>query len=141
MKLRRILVFIFALCLAVCVMAVSANAAEIVASGECGELRCECCGLIGDVDHEDAGIVRDDVFWKLDSDGVFTVYGEGKMWTEGEAEWLQYRKQIKTVIVEDGITKISPSAFAACTNLKKVQIGASVEEIDYDAFINCESLI
>ena len=52
------MVFIFALCLAVGVMAVSASAAEIVASGACGA-------------------DGDNVTWTLDDEGVLMISGEG----------------------------------------------------------------
>ena len=51
-----------------------------------------------------------------------------------------YCVNLKTVILEDGVTKIPESAFLGCTALTSVTISDSVTVINSDAFKNCSSL-
>lgn len=103
--------------------------------------------------------------WSLSSDGTLTIRGTGEMddftgGGEGTAPWYAYRKNIKAVIIEDGVTstgycafwdhtnmetielpntliKIGGFSLALCTSLKEVNIPASVKQIDFSAFAAC----
>lgn len=115
--------FALAICLATMIWAVplTASAADISAQGTCG----------------------DNLTWTLDSAGIFTVSGEGPMYTydfdwelfyEPEVPWNGYRSSIKKVVIEDGVTSISQYAFYECVNLTEVTIGNDVESIGFMAF-------
>lgn len=88
------------------------------------------------------GSCGDNVNWKLDSDGVLTVSGQGPMKSYGFdwqgyvplAPWAGYRSQIKKVVIEDGVTSVGEAAFCDCSNMTEVVIGNDVETIDNYAF-------
>ena len=100
----------------------SADAAEVVNSGTCGE----------------------NLTWTLDSDGVLTISGTGKMTNYSSSyysiPWSSNRSAIKTVIIENGVTSIGNYAFYYCKSLTSVTIGNSVTSIGYSAFRYCTSL-
>ena len=75
--------------------------------------------------------------WKLDIFGTLTIYGTGVM--DGKP-WRSYEEDIVHVIIEDGITDITPHAFQGCTNLVDIIIPDSVTKIQNYAFEGCSSL-
>ena len=86
----------------------------------------------------DSGTCGENVTWTLDSNGTLTFFGEGVM---GEFYCWEVEKEILSVIVEDGITTISPGAFLHCSTLSEVIIPKSVIEIGEHAFAGCSSMI
>ena len=54
--------------------------------------------------------------------------------------WGQYRKTIKRVVIEQGVTKIGAGAFYSCKELDSVVISESVTEIGVGAFMECQAL-
>ncbi len=118
-------------------------AAEVVASGECGE----------------------NVTWVLDADGVLTISGTGAMddyANAAAAPWYAYRNEILGVAVEESVTRvgnyafyyypqlqvvacaartIGERAFAGCETLLAVDLLEGVEEVSNRAFYECESLL
>ena len=115
---------LFALILFVTVVVGKGNlkAATIIDSGSCGE----------------------NATYTLDSDGLLTISGSGKIndYAFTGAEWARYEKveNIKKVVIEKGITNIGRDTFEFCYNLKSVSIPEGVTEIDNDAFSACSSL-
>ena len=86
----------------------------------------------------------DDVRWNLSSDGVLTIFGNGKMKEFNMPTyqpWYGTRLgiDVKEVIIKDGITHIGSSAFERL-NITKATISNSVKTIGYYAFMNCDSL-
>lgn len=92
----------------------SVNAA-VMASGKCGE----------------------NITWTLDSDGTLIFSGTGYLGrsskseieegTASEASYLNYKNNIKKIIVNEGITKIGPFAFEDCKNLSEIILPESLE--------------
>lgn len=86
------------------------------------------------------GSCGDDLTWTLDG-SVLTISGTGDMYDlsftlddehpNGIRPWGQ---SITKVIVEDGVTSISPLAFARCALLKSVELPDSITFIGYHAF-------
>ena len=74
--------------------------------------------------------------WTLDSDGVLTISGNGKM-GDYYTPWVE---SITKVIIENGVTSIGFSAFRDCTPLTSVTIPDSVTSIGDMAFYGCTSL-
>ena len=64
------------------------------------------------------------------------ISGNGEMAQYSFMEW----SQIKTVVMEDGVTTIGQSAFRGCSSLTSVTIGASVTTIGQSAFNDCTNL-
>ena len=128
---KRILSLLLALCL-LAGMIPAASAAEIIASGTCGE----------------------NLTWTLDSEGTLTVSGEGAMdnydrkgqvdnITGTTAPWFRNDLTVKHVVVEPGVTKLGHYAFAALSDLESVSLpegeGVSLVINSY-VFANCDAL-
>ena len=72
------------------------------------------------------------------SGDVLTVSGTGAMedyFNPNSLPW--YGKDIKTIVIESGVTSIGDFAFADCTDLESVSIPASVTSIGEGAFTTC----
>ena len=67
---------------------------------------------------------------------------DGNLYTKDGKTILQYAlgKPESSFIIPDGVTKISPSAFAECVRLKSVEIPEGVTLIGDHAFEGCRSL-
>ncbi len=115
-KTRKIISLLLSLLMiitSVPLMAVNSFAADVVNSGTTG-----------------------DCTWTLDSDGVLTISGNGKM----KDYYTPWGKSITEVIIENGVTSIGFSAFRDCTSLTSVTIPDSVTSIGYEVFWGCTSL-
>lgn len=91
-----------------------------------------------------AGTCGDNLTWTL-KNGVLTISGTGEMedyWEDNRAPWLgdQETTNIKSVILENGVTSIGVGAFTWCSSLTSVTIPNSVTSIGEEAFISCTSL-
>ena len=74
---------------------------------------------------------------------ALTIQGSGRMtnyYSSSDTPWNSYRTNIKTVIIEDGVTSIGNSAFEGCTGLTSVTIPNSVTSIEWYAFSGCSGL-
>ncbi|MCR5042023.1 MAG: leucine-rich repeat protein [Clostridia bacterium] len=98
------------------------------------------------------------VWWKLSTEGVLTIAGEGDMFDyagyfpdydeEGneletgssDVPWFDYADSIVSGVVEDGVTSIGSCTFERCGNLADVDIADSVAYIGEYSFMYCESL-
>lgn len=112
----------FVLCLALLINMVPTSAAETftVSSGTIGEVE-----------------------YILDSDGIFTLRGFGTTGDFSNANQLpyyDYMGQIKTVIVEAGVTTLGDRLFYGASNLTSVTIANSVTDIGEACFRQCTSL-
>lgn len=75
--------------------------------------------------------------WSLDSSGVFTIRGTGKM-TDYEyyymQPWWSERDSIRRVFIEEGVTTLGNLAFYLCENLQTVSLPSTLTSIGNDAF-------
>ena len=83
--------------------------------------------------------------WELnETTGELTISGEGIMdefRQNSNNAWLAYKDKIKTVKIEEGITRVGFRAFENCTNLVSVDIPDSMENsFCEEAFYGCVSL-
>ena len=94
---------------------------NIVASGTCGEK-------------------GNNLTWILDDEGVLTISGTGAManW-ENDSPWHE-NQDIKSVMIEDGVTSIGVNAFYGCSGLTSIKIPNSVTSIGEGAFYVCIGL-
>ena len=107
------------ICLVLTLLApMKAQAAEVKASGSCGE----------------------NLTWTLTTDGVLTISGEGEMEERMPAPWYEYRESVTEVRVESGVMYIGAHAFADCDDLTIVEMPNSVTGIGENAFSNCSEL-
>ena len=84
------------------------------------------------------GKCGDNVTYSLDTEtGLLTISGTGDMYSY--RQFFQ-NTNIKSVIIESGVTSIGDSAFDGCTSLTDVTIPNSVTSIGYSAFRDCRSL-
>ena len=83
------------------------------------------------------GSCGDSMSWTL-SDGVLNISGTGIM--DGDPSWLQYKDQITTVNIGEGVKTIGTGAFEGCSNLTKVSFPSSLQEIGISSFQDCTSL-
>ena len=142
-----VLASVFAMVLLTGGAAAVGEVSEEIASGQCGPRGSE-----------------DSVLWSLDSDGLLKITGSGAMEYNNNVmyrpPWHQYAEQIKTVIVDSGVTelgcytfydcanltdvtlnegllKIGLCSFDGCTSLEEIDLPDSITEIGVDAFIDC----
>ncbi len=88
--------------------------------------------------------------WKIE-DGVLTLSGKGAMkgcghkkmkwygefdcYYENKKDWWEdYQYEIKSVVIEEGVTNIAPHAFSQLPNAKTIIIPSSVKAIGHQAF-------
>ncbi len=116
-KIISLLLSILMIITSVPLMAVESFAADTVQSGSTGECT-----------------------WSLDSDGVLTISGKGKMKDYSWNEVPSWGTSITKVVIEDGVTSIGDCAFKDCRTLTSITIGTGVTEIGYEAFKGCTSL-
>ena len=79
----------------------------------------------------------------LSDDGTLTISGNGEMkfWNSSYVvAWDSNRKNIKNVIINNGVTSIGNFAFHGCENLINITIPDSVTSIGLCAFEYCSSL-
>jgi len=96
------------------------------------------------------GTCGDNLTWVLDDEGTLTISGEGEMsyfrvYHKEETNttvppWNPYLTQIKTIMIDEGVTGIGSGAFMDCSSLTSVTIPDSVTTIGSHAFGNCSSL-
>ena len=106
------------------------------------------CMLIGvlatmpiNVSAETSGACGDNLTWTLDDEGTLKISGTGDMWDwNGSAPWYSDRENIKTVIIQNGVTSIGGYAFRDCIGLTSINIPNRVTSIGRSAFQGCESL-
>lgn len=125
MKPKRLISLLLAVCMAIAMLPVSAFAAENSTSGPCG----------------------DNATWALteDNNGDYTlmISGTGAMTdysAKEDAPWFWANKQIRRIVIEDGVTTIGAHTFQACDRFYTIAIPASVTSIGNAAFQSCTSL-
>ena len=124
----------------------TAFAADEIASGTCGA----------------------NLTWTLDSGGTLRITGTGKMsnysaehyhkndipseygddeiWVDGiwyyhiTSPWFSHHKDIKHLVIEDGVTSIGKYAFCACESIQDVTMPTSLVNIGNLAFWSCSSI-
>ncbi len=79
--------------------------------------------------------------WTLDQNGTLIIDGNGWMMSyENDyigPPWSSYKKDIKSVMIQSGVTYVGECAFSGCTELTDVTIPESVTSIGDQAFKGC----
>ena len=93
---------------------------------------------------DDSGSCGDNVTYVFEeATGTLTISGTGAMSDYdyySSSPWNSYRKNIKTVVLNDGVTSIGGCAFYLCIGLTSIEIPNSVTSIGYCAFQSCNGL-
>ena len=76
------------------------------------------------------------------STGILAISGTGDMndYTSSTVPWKDYRDNITSVIVEDGVTSIGNSAFEYCDNLVSITFNTKIKKIEERTFASCVNL-
>lgn len=101
-----------------------------------------------DAPAEPVGIVAqgkagEKIDWTLDENGVLYLDGEGEMYSYDEytsSPWYEYRDDVTSAVIGDGITTIGSWAFKDCQSMTEAVIPDSVKTIEEYAFCWCYSL-
>ncbi|MBQ6701243.1 MAG: DUF4886 domain-containing protein, partial [Oscillospiraceae bacterium] len=82
----------------------------------------------------------DKVIYTIYSNGTMTVEGKGTLfgckWNGSEQPFIEYRDQIKHVIIGEGITSTSGGAFAHLKKLETVQFPSTLKKLLNNAFMS-----
>ena len=79
-----------------------------------------CAPIVANAAIVDSGTCGDNLTWELDDNGTLTIRGMGNMEDYGwwnAAPWESNRSDIKTVVIQDGVTTIGWYAFEGCSGL------------------------
>ena len=90
-----------------------------------------------------SGTCGANVNWSFDFEtNILIISGAGAMdnFTSTSMPWYEFKDEIKTVIVENGVTTIGENAFWNCRTIERVTLGNTVQSIGKYAFGGCESL-
>ncbi|MDR1951492.1 MAG: Ig-like domain-containing protein, partial [Bacteroidales bacterium] len=82
--------------------------------------------------------------WKLCPDGTLTISGKGELYLgglSGSTPWNQYKDEITTLVIEEGVVSISDYAFRFHYNLTSVSLPSSLNAFNGTIFDNCTTLI
>ncbi len=72
--------------------------------------------------------------------GGYNETGVKSAVSDSGTHWVDYSAEIEEIWVQAGIDKISSGVFSNLPNLKVVQIGSGVYQMDGEAFLNCKNL-
>ena len=90
-----------------------------------------------------SGTCGDDITWSLNTDdGVLTITGTGDMnnYSSNTTPWYDYRLNIKSISITDGVSSIGDFSFCWCNNLTLIDIPNSIRSIGKYAFYDCKSI-
>ena len=117
---KRLLSFVLAVLMIASLLPATALAADVVTSGTCGA--------------EGNG---SNLTWTLDSEGLLTISGTGAMkdyaFYSNKAPWSY--QEIRSAVIDNGVTSIGDYAFCHCDYLASVIIPNSVTSIGDSAFV------
>lgn len=86
-------------------------------------------------------IGESNIEWNLDKEKhVLTIRGKGEMPLVYDNPWRDIQLHVKTLIVEEGVTKLGASPSFDAINLTKVSLPNSLETLENMAFRGCDNL-
>ncbi len=97
-----------------------------------------------DIENESVGAssgTTGDCTWKIDGNGTLTISGSGRMENYNSSSDTPWGTDIKSAVIENGVTYIGAYAFKDCIGLASVYIPESVTYIGERAFQNCTGLV
>lgn len=118
---KRMLYCIFVLCFSFFFLPKITFAAEITASGTKG----------------------DNITWTLYDDGKLVISGTGNLGSYTSIDpgpWCDYIEEIRSVVIEEGITGTARHAFRECENIVEISLPESLTSIAPSTFSWCDSI-
>lgn len=90
-------------------------------------------------------VFKKDVVWSLSEDGVLTISGKGAIEDIDplkQGEWLEGDgyKNIKKIIIKDGITHIGDYAFYKCSKATQVVLPKTLKSVGDFSFMGCTQI-
>ena len=94
------------------------------------------------LDVQSEGTCGENLTWILYKDGLLKISGTGDMdnWKSTSVPWRNYREDVTSIEISDGVTSIGDFAFSGCAYLTSVKISGSVTSIGNYAFESCGNL-
>lgn len=87
--------------------------------------------------------ITGDCYWALEDNGTLTIYGNGRMQSYYNdyigPPWASYRNDVKSVVIESGVTYVGEESFSGCRNVESVTV--SPDNPYYDSRDNCNAII
>lgn len=83
------------------------------------------------------------VSWYIDTDGLLYLYGTGDTYdfeALAYAPWHMYRSEIKSILVQHGVTGLGKNCFVGLNQVTAVTLSYTVQKIGYSAFNSCTAL-
>lgn len=116
----------------------------IIASGYCGgDPSYELAGRTESAANNPEWGIYKNLVWRLDTDGVLTISGTGKMamntglvWGS-TMPWSSYIDKISSVVICEGVTSVGFFAFVMCDGIKSVTLPEGLTTIAEEAFALC----
>ena len=86
----------------------------------------------------DSGTCGDNATWSLNSSGTLTISGTGEIYDgygeNSEQPWYNLKDNIKSVVINYGITNIPFAAFRDFQNITSISLSNSIERIELGGF-------
>lgn len=90
------------------------------------------------------GVCGDNLTWSFNSEtGELTITGTGEMENYSDSNsqpWIDIAKDVKRVVVADGVLSLGRNAFNNFINLESIKFSNTIKEIGQTAFSNCTKL-
>ena len=101
--------------------------------------KCTRCGAIEIIN---SGTCGENLTWTFGGEGTLTISGTGAMddYSSDNQPWYSDIDNIKSVVIDNGVTSVGDYAFYSCDSLVSVTIPDSVTSIGDCAFCACYSL-
>ena len=94
-----------------------------------------------------AGVCGYDAYWTLGRDRVLTIIGTGETYDykydltfEERPDWIYWKNDFDTIVVEEGITGLGENVFAGMESIQKVVLPEGLKTIQMQAFKECKQL-
>ena len=87
-----------------------------------------------------SGTCGEALTWSIDYSGILTISGVGEMTSASWNTIPNFKRYIKGVILNEGLTSICEAAFAECDEIMEVIIPDGVISIGRGAFYHCNNL-
>ena len=101
-----------------------------------------CIPIFGSVLAAESGECGENATWTFDNN-TLTISGSGTTNNYNNPEtvpWYSFRKDIQSVVIEEGISSIGKYSFYSCSNLSRVKFPESLLAILDGAFVGCTKL-